>query len=40
MEFAWLAGEQAFYARRGLADPKRCRYCRVSDDEVPMQLYA
>ncbi len=27
-EFIWTAGEQRFYADRGLNEPKRCSICR------------
>ena len=27
-EFTWTAGEQAFFASKGLAPPKRCKPCR------------
>lgn len=26
--FTWMAGEQAFYLSKGLAEPKRCKPCR------------
>jgi hypothetical protein len=28
-EFLWTAGEQAYYANRGLQTPRRCKPCRV-----------
>ena len=27
--FTWVAGEQLFYASKGLAQPKRCKPCRA-----------
>lgn len=29
-QFMWTVGEQAFYAERQLAAPKRCRACRAA----------
>lgn len=29
-EFIWSAGEQAWYAERGLQQPRRCRACRAA----------
>ena len=30
VEFNWSAGDQNFYAERGLTPPKRCKPCRAA----------
>ena len=36
-QFAFSAGEQAFYAERGLAAPQRCKDCRSKRKNERMQ---
>lgn len=33
-EFVWTAGEQAFYAEKGLQEPKHCPKCRAARKEA------
>lgn len=33
-EFVWTAGEQAFYAEKGLHEPKHCPDCRKARKEA------
>ena len=33
-DFTWAAGEQNYYQRSGLAQPKRCPHCRQTKREL------
>ena len=33
-EFIWSAGEQAYYAEKGLREPKHCPECRKARKEA------
>lgn len=33
-EFVWTAGEQAFYAEKGLQEPKHCKDCKKARKEA------
>ncbi len=33
-DFVWTAGEQSYYLRKKLAEPKRCPHCRQTKREV------